>query len=492
MDAGVSLGPLDGAAGLGRSGLLAWVEREAFPLAISALYFIVLLLAMPAELVQDSWSTLVAGREIVAHGLPRHETLTVMSQGVRWVDQQWLAQWLFYELFRAGGYRLILLLHVALLGSAFGLAIVAARRRGASPSSVFIVASLCAFVAPWGWQLRAQSFAPLLFVGTLWLLVEDRRAPSRRALLVLPLLVLWANLHGSVVLGVTLVALYGLDRVIAGRASERWKGVALLALAPATIVCSPYAASLPGYYRQLLIDPPFARLVSEWTAPTPGAWTAIFYGLAFATVFALGKWGRALTVFERAVLLVTLASALHATRNIVWFGFAVLILAPRLLEEARPRSGSTSRPGIALGLGLAAIALAAVTVVVVGAKPSSWYTREWPQRASAAVAAAAAPSGRVFASDRLADWLLWREPQLRGRVAFDIRFELNTAQQIRQLHRYFGRIGPRWRDADRGYGVIALNRDDYENVRRALLRDGGTRQPYLDSRVAVLTSETHR
>src|SRR5690349_16675217 len=129
MEAGVRSVPVDRAVELERFGVLGWVEREAFPLAISALYLIVLLLAMPAELLQDGWRTLVVGRDIAALGVPHHETLTVMAHGVRWVDQQWLAQWLFYELFTAGGYRLILLVHVALLSSAFGLAILAARRR---------------------------------------------------------------------------------------------------------------------------------------------------------------------------------------------------------------------------------------------------------------------------------------------------------------------------------------------------------------------------
>ena len=137
-----------------------------------------------------------------------------MAHGARWIDQQWLAQLTFYELFRAGGYRLILLVH-ARCPSAFALALVAARRRGGSPIGVFGVGCACFFVAPWAWQLRAQSFAPLLFVAVLWLLIADGR-PSRRVFAVLPLLALWANLHGSVVLGATLVALYGRGAARAG------------------------------------------------------------------------------------------------------------------------------------------------------------------------------------------------------------------------------------------------------------------------------------
>src|ERR671936_298581 len=74
----------------------------------------------------------------------------------------------------------------------FALVLFAARRRGASPLAVAIVACACFFVAPWGWQLRAQSFASLLFVAVLALLVADSRSPSPRVFLVLPLLAVWA------------------------------------------------------------------------------------------------------------------------------------------------------------------------------------------------------------------------------------------------------------------------------------------------------------
>ena len=464
-----------------------WLEREAFPVAIGALYGIVLLLLMPGELVQDSWSTLVGGREIANNGLPHRETLTVMAHGVRWIDQQWLAQILFYDLFQAGGYRLILLVHVGLIASAFGLALVAARHRGGSPLSVFLVACTCFLVAPWGWQMRAQSFAPLLFVGVFWLLIADGRAASRRVFLVLPLLVVWANLHGSVALAAGLVALYGLVRVLDRKRREPLKGIALMVLAPLAVLCSPYGFALVHYYRELLINPPFRNLIVEWTAPTPRPITALFYFLAFLTVWSLGRWGRKLSAFECLALLVTLASALSATRNIVWFGLAALVLLPVLLDETRISSAKGAHPAVRRALSLTALTGLAVTLVIVAAKPAGWYDHLWPNRAEAAISAATAdPATRVFASDKYADWLLWRNPKLAGRVAFDIRFELNSRAQIRSLSNYFGRIGPNWQAAARGYQVIVLDRHAHNRVRLALRREAGIRQAYITKDLAVL------
>src|SRR5690242_4939333 len=153
---------------------LELLEREAGVVALLALYVVVVLAALPQTLVQDSWLTLVSGREIAQHGLPSTDTLTVWSHGKPWVDQQWLAQVVFYGLDRLGGIRLVLLTHALLLGSAFAAALAVARRR-ASQKSVVLVGMVCMFLAPWALQMRAQSFAPLLFVGLLGLLVADGR-----------------------------------------------------------------------------------------------------------------------------------------------------------------------------------------------------------------------------------------------------------------------------------------------------------------------------
>ncbi len=69
------------------------------------------------------------GRIDAQQGIPYYSQLTVMAHGVRWVDQQRLAQVVFYELQRLGGYALLVVLDVGLVAAALGLAIFAARDR---------------------------------------------------------------------------------------------------------------------------------------------------------------------------------------------------------------------------------------------------------------------------------------------------------------------------------------------------------------------------
>src|SRR2546429_4476457 len=84
---------------------LGWAGREALLFPVVALFLIALAGNLPRELFQDSWLTILGGREVVQNGLPSHDTLAIWTQGREWVDQQWLAQLLFYGLHPLAGVK---------------------------------------------------------------------------------------------------------------------------------------------------------------------------------------------------------------------------------------------------------------------------------------------------------------------------------------------------------------------------------------------------
>jgi hypothetical protein len=209
-------------------------------------------------------------------------------------------------------------------------------------------------VAPWAMQMRTQDLGELAFVLVLGVLALDARQPSRRVYLVVPLLFVWANVHGSVVLGAGLVAL----RAVLLLRSRLGRSLVLLAAAAVSPFVSPYGFSLVGYYHHLLADPILHSFINEWGPSTPSARTAAFYALAAATIWLIGRHGRRVTGFEQLALLLTLCSAAGAIRNIVWFGLTALVLLPRLIDPLVSdldfrRFGHFVRP-------LAAVTIAAV------------------------------------------------------------------------------------------------------------------------------------
>jgi putative flippase GtrA len=460
----------------------ALVHREPYLLPLVAVYVLGLARLAPFELVQDSWLTFVNGREIAQNGLPSTEHLTVFGAGERWVDQQWLAHLAFYGAVAGAGLKAALLLHVALLTAAFTLALTAARRLGGSGRSVFWIGAASIFLAPWMWQLRSQSFAYVLFVAALWLLARDARTPSPRVFFVLPLLVLWANLHGSVVLAAGLVVLRGLT------SGWRWRSLALVALPSLCVMASPYGLALVGYYRHMLLGPEFAEIVGEWRPPTfPQAWP--FFVLAFVALWLLARSGRCVSLFEKLAVAATIVAGMLAIRNITWFALAWLVVMPAALEAVRPVRSPSRRPGRPLrGLAWAGALAIPVTVVAMVAWPTRAYESRWPEPALAAVSdiVDADPEARIFASERYADWLLWRKPELAGRVAFDVRFELYKDEQLHALFRFHNRIGADWPAAAADYELVVLDRLVDRELEARLLESPGARRLYADELVSVL------
>src|SRR6266480_4761613 len=190
--------------------LSARLEHEAFLIVLFAIYLVGVTRFMPGEIASDTWMTLLYGREVAHHGLPHHDALTIWAHGRTWVDQQWLGQLIYYGVYAIGGIRAMLALNALGLAAGTGVAIVAARRLGGSARSVTWLVLLSFVVIAWStWVARVQSIVFVLFAGMLWLLAADSRRPSRRVFWALPMLVLWANVHGTAFLGAGLIALRG-------------------------------------------------------------------------------------------------------------------------------------------------------------------------------------------------------------------------------------------------------------------------------------------
>ncbi len=415
-----------------------------------------LLLLGPALLVSDSWLGFAAGREIATHGLPSQDGIAVLTHGTRWTDQQWLAQLILYGEWAFGGLRLAVIINVGLVTLTFASAVVAARLRGASARSVLYVTVPCLFVAPWSWQVRPQTFALPLFVWAIHLLTQDVRRPSRVTLIVFPALIVWANLHGSVVLGATLTTLAGIASVVRDRRGSL-RSFAFVALPWACVLASPYAMHLPAYYKLMLFDAPLAHYIVEWQPSRPAPLTAMFYAVAVATLAAaVSRRGR-FNGYELSILSLTFVEAILAIRGIVWFALTAQLLLPRALDRTvranQPRQRKRQLDRL---LALTAIVVLLVALVVVASRPPAWFERDWPGQAATEVAQQP-QSARVFASDRLADWLLWRVPSLRGRIAYDVRFELLDRRQLDPLLDFTDQRGPDWPRIAAGYEIIVLD-----------------------------------
>jgi hypothetical protein len=378
----------------------------------------------------------------------------------------------------------VILLGIAFVLLALGIAFATARAGGASSRSTFVVGFLAILAGPWGWTLRAQTAALVSFAAALWLLVDaSRNGTRRRTLLVLPLLVVWANLHGSVVLGAGLAMLLGLVEMARARRLA-WIPLALLVLSPLCVLATPYGWDIVAYYKLMLVDAPFAPILREWQWSSPSGTTALFWLLALtaAGTLALRRCRSRLTFYELAVLILTFAGAVQAVRGVIWFALAAAAILPVALDGLFTKA-DVAAPRVNRIISLAALAGLALATLAFVARPASWFVSEWPEARVAAVREATRdPNVRVWATDGTADWLLWRIPDLRGRLAYDVRFELYDKPTLDRIVGYGAQAREGRRSLD-GYRVVIV---DGRRHLEALAVEPGTDVSYRDEAIAVV------
>jgi hypothetical protein len=217
--------------GIGRPAVLARVSDARLELALPAFVLAIAAAHLARVLAlgvgPDTWLAILGGHQIVAHGLPAHESLTLLGHGRPWVDQQWLSELIVYGGYSLGGLAVLKFANAALLLLALALTLAVALRRSRSAVTVAGVGLLCEVVLFDRDTIRAETLAQLLYVALLALVLADARRPSRRILWTIPLLVVWTNVHGSVVVGVVIVT--GVALLEIRRGMYRRGGVLLLA-----------------------------------------------------------------------------------------------------------------------------------------------------------------------------------------------------------------------------------------------------------------------
>ncbi|HEY6276041.1 MAG TPA: hypothetical protein VIX86_06885 [Streptosporangiaceae bacterium] len=437
----------------------------------------------------DSFYDLYAGRYILHHGIPHTNVVTAVAHGAPWTDQQWLAQVLFYAAWAAGGFRALAALSAVLVTSGFALLAGLMLRRGVPPARMFIW-TLAAFAVCMGnTGIRAQSFGYPCFAVTLWLLLDDGQAPRLRprTWLVIPVLLVWANTHGSVLLGAGLVAGYAGYRVAGalkrgdGRAMPAYLALAVAAVA--SVACTPYGIGVAGYYRRFIGNPVLGQHITEWSHPSPldrFSW-GFFALLVISGAVVVIAWRRGIRPdpLVLGIAGVLLVLAFTAVRNQAWFGFGGSLLAADTLARgggAGPVFGTAFRRVLAAGLAGLALASAAVLAMT----PDSQFDTQIPQRAIDVTAALAAthPAMRILADDSASTPLLWQHPGLFGRVAFDARIEQYTSPELTGYVDFLFTQGAHWPRLMSGYQIVVVSRPAHPGLATALARMPGWRVVY--------------
>jgi hypothetical protein len=181
----------------------------------------------------DTYWHIAAGEWILDHRqIPHVDPFSYTFAGQPWTAHEWLSEVLLALSFRAAGWAGVM----AVAATAFATAIAAfgqALRKWLPTPALIGVLVFAAFGAGPSLLARPHLLAAPVFVAWLAGLLAARDANRAPSPWLLPLMLLWANLHGSFVLGLALVGAFALEAVMlnAERLWSQVRGWALFGLA---------------------------------------------------------------------------------------------------------------------------------------------------------------------------------------------------------------------------------------------------------------------
>lgn len=334
--------------------------RAALPWLVSlGVYVMLLVLGQRMLNDPDSYSHIEVGRWIIAHGtLPTSDPFSFSRHGAAWITFEWLSEVIYAGAYALSGWSGVVVLAAAAIALAFGLFTFFLLRELSPTQTLLMVIAAVILLAP---HMLARPHVLVLPVMVTWAaaLVRCMDRAGSPPYWALPLLVLWANLHGSVVLALGLIGPVGLEALLRENRSE-WPQVILRWL-PFTALAVG-ASCLTPYGPEPLLIPlttlglgPALAWISEWR-PQDFSHVGGFELLLLGGIFALAR-GVTLPVVRALVVIGLLHFALAQVRN----ADLLAMLAPLYLAAplSRKFGGPTGddKAGSSRGLNLAALGM---------------------------------------------------------------------------------------------------------------------------------------
>jgi hypothetical protein len=312
---------------------MPWIKEERLYPIIALL--LILIMALRTPLDTDMWWHLRAGEETwLNQEVYSVDTFSFTREGSNWINHSWLSQVVMYLIFRSANYYgLSIWVGVC---AVLSMAFVYFQMKGHPllRSALLIFAAVVSSVV---WSPRPQIHSLVLFSLLSYLIYKFKHTRRLGWLIgIIPLFILWGNLHGGYVLGFILIG-----AVIAGEVFNKitlreedetlaWKQIAHLALfmlaGLLVVLINPFGVDMWKIPFNTVGVETLQNLISEWASPDfhqffqqPMLWMLL-------GVFSLiGLSDKRIDGAELIPLVVFSWAALTARRN---FGPFAIVAAP--------------------------------------------------------------------------------------------------------------------------------------------------------------------
>ncbi len=461
----------------------------------------------------DLWGYLAFGRLFWnSSHFPYHDVFSFLPTLKVWVYHEWLTGVFFYPVFLALGSPGIQFLKYFFALSTIGLVYLTARKRGGLPlSCILLIVLITRGFLYYGYSpVRAQIFTYFFFALTLYILETSRQTNSwRRLWTLVPIQVLWCNLHGGFLAGLGLVAIYALGEALCRRPYRPY--LVILALSGLATLLNPYGIKYWVYLFKAISMP--RPQIIEWGSiyhlyrANLASSTEIINLLAMVTLILFLAWRQKWRELTPALCLgVTFYWGLTNIRHMVFCYLLMGAYIPVLLTpyhedidssvQLTNKWGHSHRlPGIILAL--IAVFIGLFAYIFFHQEP--FHLKILPQPRSAKdepgnyypVGAVAyiqrhRLSGKLLTEFGWGEYLIWTlYPQCY--VALDGRYETVYSEEVAKEFFAFISGGGSWRTFLKRYPPDMILIDSRSRLYRLIHGDADWRQTYADAGCALFS-----
>lgn len=300
----------------------------------------------------DLWGYLAFARLWRETGrFPYQDVFAYLPTWEMWVYHEWLTGVILFPLFSWAGPSGLQVLKYGLGMATAGFIYLTARCRAGEAAAIFLALFLVqAFFSQGYSPLRAQVFTFAFFALTLYLLESARQTKRwRRLAWLVPLQMVWANLHGGFLAGVGLTLIYLWGALLTRQVFAPYAWALIFSLLASLI--NPYGLDYWRYLFQAVTLP--RPEITEWVSLL-GAWQRgkflwefLHFLLVGGITFLLLLLRRLADVTVWSVLVLLFLLGLKHLRHQVFFYLAVGAFLPTVLTPIL-RELSSSRVGLLL------------------------------------------------------------------------------------------------------------------------------------------------
>jgi len=348
-------------------------SQAAIPwLVAMGIYLLLITLGHQLLADADSYSHIALGRWILEqHAVPSADPFSQTMRGAHWVAFEWLSQVAYAIAYALGGWVAVVVLAASAAAAAFGqLTRFLLRQWQPIPTIIAVLVALV-LVSPHILARPHMLALPLMvtWVAALIWTVDTGRAPPWH---MLPLMMLWANLHASFTFGLAIIgpiaceALWCAPRSERRRVAQQWMLFGVGALAAACL--NPYGPEMILVTFRTVALGDALTIITEWRPQDFSKLGAFEIILLAAFGFALYR-GVKLPPLRILMLFGVLHLSLSQSRHADLLGMlAPLFLARPLAEQfgslAVGRIAADARTGAWLPAAAGLMLLVAVTGLV--------------------------------------------------------------------------------------------------------------------------------